>query len=257
MDEQGFRKIFAAEFRKSRDENGFRKIIEVDFRKSGSASDETAALPHWSRLNELADAVCIADPTMTKQTAMQWLLHTQHGRALIQVHKNEETMSRTEQLQSLAKNFGVVKIAKFVVSEGNGTTGMAFTEVEFTKMVHDHAQADRRSGETPAQAFARCFNADTADGVAIRKAHAVIKNFPAMMVTKPTQVGGAAATDVDNATDALEQLQRLAEEQRRRSPELTIEQAFARVYAATENAELANAERLQNRPRATTVYPGA
>lgn len=231
------------------------KVVIMKRDDTGADGADVIALPAWSKLNELADAICIADPTLTKQAALDWLLHSKHGRALFRLHKNEEpTMSRTEQqLQSLAKDFGVVKIAKFIVSEGNGENGMAFSEAEFTKMVHTHAQADRRSGETPDQAFARCFGADTAEGVALRKAHAIIKNFPATMVTKPVQVGGTG--DISN--DALAQLNKLAEEQRRRSPELTIEQAFARVYAAQENVDLVARERLQNRPRATTIYPGA
>jgi hypothetical protein len=160
--------------------------------------------------------------------------------------------SRVEKLADLAK-MGAPAVAKAIVDAG--IPGLA--ETEFTKIVHDHAQRDRREGESPDQAFARVFSANTDESRTIRRAHAMTKRFPNTMVTKPVQVGGAAATAVDDPTDALAQLQRLAEEQRRLSPTLTIEQAFARVYAATENVELVNRERLQNRPRASTIYPGA
>jgi hypothetical protein len=166
-------------------------------------------------------------------------------------------MTRSDIIKSLAKDFGAVKIAKSIIADGNGPNGVALSEADFTEIIKSSATEDRRSGETPEQAFARCFSADTADGLSIRKAHQIIKNFPAMMRTEPMQVGGAAALAVDDPVDALAQLQKLAEEQRRRSPTLTIEQAFAHVYSAPENASLAAAERSQNRPRATTSYQSA
>lgn len=167
-------------------------------------------------------------------------------------YKGETEMTRNEQLAALAKDFGVIKIAKCIVENGNGPGAQALTEVEFTKLVHDYAQLDRRAGESAEQAFARCFTANTDEGLAIRKAHAVVKSgfggFP-LATNVPVSVGGAAATAVDDPKDALSQLQRLAEEQRRRSPHLSIEQAFALIYAAPENAKLAAQERAQNRPQ--------
>jgi hypothetical protein len=63
--------------------------------------------------------------------------------------------------------------------------------------------------------------------------------------TEPLSSGNS---DVNDPRSALAQLRELAEEQRRRAPYLTVEQAFARVYAAAENAELAARERMENRP---------
>jgi hypothetical protein len=167
-------------------------------------------------------------------------------------------MTRSDILKSLAKDYGAVKIAKSIIADGNGPNGVALSEADFTEIVKASAMEERRSTtETPEQAFARVFTAHTADGLAIRKAHQIVKNFPSMMRTEPVQVGGAAAQAVDDPVDALAQLQKLAEEQRKRSPTLTIEQAFARVYSAPENASLAAAERSQNRPRATTSNHGA
>ena len=82
----------------------------------------------------------------------------------------------------------------------------------------------------------------------MRKAHAVIKGTLLIM---PTQVGGAAALDVDDPVDAIAQLQALADEQRRRSPELTTAKAFAKVYSDPANACLVAAERRQARARLT------
>lgn len=162
---------------------------------------------------------------------------------LMKRDQGEKAMSRTEQLQSMVKDFGIVKIAKFIVTEGTNAT---LSEAEFTKLVHDYAQADRKQGETPQQAFTRTFTADTDEGWTLRKAHAVVKSFPQVMSVEPTQVGGEAALNVNDPTDAYDQLVALAEKQRALAPSMTIEQAFARVYA--ENPGLAARERLQNRP---------
>jgi hypothetical protein len=68
------------------------------------------------------------------------------------------------------------------------------------------------------------------------------------MQTEPTMVGGAAALDVNNdANEAYQKLSEMAEEQRRRSPTLTVAQAFARVFEKL-------AARAHKRPAATTSY---
>jgi hypothetical protein len=84
-----------------------------------------------------------------------------------------------------------------------------------------------------------------------RTAVQIAKGYP---VAEPTQVGGAAALDVNDGKDAYAQLKELAEALRQRAPELTLEGAFARAYA--ENPQLAAKERLQNRPGANARVVG-
>ena len=67
--------------------------------------------------------------------------------------------------------------------------------------------------------------------------------------------GGQDAVDAaDKAGKAYEQLLRLANDQRK--PEETISQAFARVSAMRENAQLLADSILLSRARATSQYPG-
>jgi hypothetical protein len=74
------------------------------------------------------------------------------------------------------------------------------------------------------------------------------------MDVQPTFVGGADVADVNNdQSKAYQQLVEMAEEQRRRAPFMTKEQAFARVFEAPENHALA--ERAHRRPPPTTMYP--
>ena len=67
----------------------------------------------------------------------------------------------------------------------------------------------------------------------------------------PVQVGGDDV-DVNDAEKAYTQLQRLADEQHRRSPDLTEGQAFSRAFPDPANAALA--ARAHKRPAATTHY---
>jgi hypothetical protein len=74
------------------------------------------------------------------------------------------------------------------------------------------------------------------------------------MPTAPSVVGGRDATDIDaDQSKAYEQLQALAAEMRRRSPELRLssQQAFARVFEDPANAELAS--RALRRPTASST----
>jgi hypothetical protein len=62
--------------------------------------------------------------------------------------------------------FLIHKVAKNIAE-----TGVSWlTEQQLTEKIFEHAQRDRRSGETPEQAFARHFNASDEQGLALRKA---------------------------------------------------------------------------------------
>ena len=50
--------------------------------------------------------------------------------------------------------------------------------------------------------------------------------------------------------DALEELEELAQQERRRCPQLSKQQAFTKVYTDPANAKLAQRERARYRPRA-------
>jgi hypothetical protein len=136
-------------------------------------------------------------------------------------------------------------VTKHIIDKGS----TAVTEHEFTAMLTEHARLNKRAGESDASAFSRIFSSD----LEIRKAHAITKNFPQLLDLQPTQVGGKDATDVNNdSSKAYEQLQTMAEELRRRSPTLTVAQAFARTFEDPENRELA--ARSHRRPTATTSF---
>jgi len=73
------------------------------------------------------------------------------------------------------------------------------------------------------------------------------------METKPVSVEVGSTETSDDSKSAIDLLYELAEKQRRLSPELTIQQAFARVYENPEYSKLAQAERCSNRPNASSL----
>jgi hypothetical protein len=89
------------------------------------------------------------------------------------------------------------------------------------------------------------------DSVYREKMDAEVKKLAPMQIM-PVFVGGREATASNNPKSALAQLNALVEEQRKRSPEMSAAQAFARVYR--DNPALAAQERRENRPTGHPAY---
>ena len=243
----------------------FRKWFKgIDFTKVSINSpaidddDDDQTVSPDNKVEQLISFLLEITPNVSREDCIYYLLHNAHGRALLaavgkNIEKEEPTMSqsRTEILADLAKriseNSGTIHVmAKNIVT--SGTT--ALTEHEFTAALTEHAKLYKRAGESVMGAFSRIFS----DDVEIRKAHAICKSAARMMSMQPTQVGGADALDTNNdQSKALKQLQEMAAEQVKRSPTLTIDQAFARVFEDPANSELA--AKAHRRPTPTTSYP--
>jgi hypothetical protein len=209
---------------------------------------DTPVLPE--KLRQAIAALILANPKLSEQDAAWFCLHNPHGRALVEhlskQQKGTTTMTdRAEGLRDIAKQYGVARIAKMIVMEN---TSHGITESELTQLASEEFAKQALPGERPNTTFSGLYNA--AENVELRKAFQIAKNAP-LMTLQPVQVGGADATDVNtDKSKAYQQLVDLAEEQRRRSPELSSSQAFARVFEA--NPELA--ARAARRPVATTSY---
>ena len=159
--------------------------------------------------------------------------------------RKEPPMDRATELRDIAKQYGISKLAAFIVTEGKSH---GITEHELTKLIDEEAQRTRNAGERPEQAFARFYSAH--ENVELRKAVQIAKSFPRLLDLEPTHVGGAAATDVNDASEAYNKLTAMAEDQRQRAPWMSAAQAFARAFEA--NPELA--AKAHRRPMATTSY---
>lgn len=100
---------------------------------------------------------------------------------------------------------------------------------------------------TPEQAFAKVYedpaNRELAEVERAGARLKMAKIFPPVARTEPAVASGSS-----NDT-GLAALKELAAEFRRRNPFLSVEQAFARVYADPANRELAKKERMTSRAR--------
>jgi hypothetical protein len=136
---------------------------------------------------------------------------------------------RNEALQAMVKrDGGVVALAKRICREG----ARGISESELTSLVTEHAQ-QLYPDMSPEGAFSKLFTSPGAEP--LRRAVSVCKG---LLDIEPVKVGGDDARDVDDATKAYEQLQQMAEAQRKRSPFLSKPQAFER--AGRERPDLLN-----------------
>jgi hypothetical protein len=191
-------------------------------------------------ISHLADLICEAKPDVSRQEALDWLLHTKSGQALIVRTKKRKEQTMPEIFSKMVADIGIERIAKAVVERGYST---AISEREFTEAVT--ALAVKRFPDKPRDvAFAKLFGEQTEEAATLRKAHAIIKGMPRMTLVP---VGDESVDDGGNAYDAL---MAKAAELRQADGSLTEAQAFAKVYTDPANARLAQKERLQNRPRA-------
>src|SRR5262249_28894913 len=96
------------------------------------------------------------------------------------------------------------------------------TQDELVALISDH---ERQDGESAAKCFSRHYEADTADGLALRKAIEITKSAP-------LQDDGAAEAEADAAA-ACAELQKIG---KKTWPSLSPSQRFAR--AAETNSQL-------------------
>jgi len=152
-------------------------------------------------------------------------------------------------IEKMVGDHGLVAVAKTIAERG---ITRSVDEAGFTRLITDHAQR-LHPGLRPVQAFSKVFTANDEDGVALRKAHAVIKNSPMMKLAYPVSDGNdVAVTDgrgtVNDDSDALATLTQMAEKARK--PGESFATAFSRTYLDPANRHLVAAERQQNRPSA-------
>jgi hypothetical protein len=233
---------------------------ETQRERAGEGDDEieingtgAAAGHHVSQLADLLTEA--ADGELTRAEILRWLLHHRDGRSLARAFKRQEAerppvevrknMSATENLVAIAKARGTAAIFKLMVDKNDA---MGITEHDFVAVANVDAERFRRPGETREQSFARMLTTDQT----MQKAYTLAKI--ATLDVQPVFVGGTDATDVNNdKSKTYQQLVDKAEELRRRSTTpLSESQAFARVFEAPENRELA--AKAHQRPSPTTNY---
>jgi hypothetical protein len=124
---------------------------------------------------------------------------------------------RNTALQAIVKrDGGVVPLCKRICREGAG----GISESELTELITEAAMREHPD-LSPASAFTKAYCSPA--GETLRRAISVCKGL-----LEPV-AGGVGGSDTDDAAKAYQQLQRLAEVQKRRVPGLSMPQAFERA----------------------------
>jgi hypothetical protein len=174
-------------------------------------------------IDRLADWLVEAgDGEVSRESALNWLLHDERGQALIRMaqHRKRATgrkgfqMTRNEELRALMKaRGGVHGLAKYIAATGTASV----TEHELTQLIVDAAKREHPD-LSDAQAFAKMFCGPT--GATLQRAVAIAKAQQLEIMPDATEA------DQDDSGKATRQMERLVDEQIRRSPEMTRSQAW-------------------------------
>jgi hypothetical protein len=194
--------------------------------------------------------IASANPAIAFENADGTRMTFPHKRALamwlaiqrVTKTEKEPNMDPLKNLHDFVQAGRLADIAKVLVADGDAHS---ISENEFTELVMEHAKREYPS-LSPAQAFAKVFEEDEL----LRKAHAVTKSMPFQVDLTPLFVGGDAAHDVGDPSEAIAQLQELG---RQKWPTASEAQQFANAFGDPANAKLA--AQAHQRPRPTTQYP--
>jgi hypothetical protein len=225
---------------------------ELDEQESDELDEDDDELTLSPELQNAIAALIAANPTLSKEQAAHWLVHTPHGRtALAHLSKRKESpmpTDRAEGLRDIAKQYGLERICKMITMEG---TSHGISEQELFKMADAEAQKGRLPGERPASAFARFFSAE--NQLELRKAIQIARSTPvACYPTTPVDSTASPVSKADQAT-AYTQLQQKAAAVRAEFPAMSQQQAFAKVFTDPSNADLA--AKAHVRPSAASAIP--
>jgi hypothetical protein len=150
-----------------------------------------------------------------------------------------------DSIHSIMKSAGIAATCAAIVAKGSTT----ISEFDLVDAVSKIA-AERFPDMSPAQAFSKIYTASTEEARVLNSAIAVAKAMPFFVATDlPLQVGGAAAQNLDDPSEAIAQLKQLG---RDRWPTASEAQQFANAMTDPANANLA--AKAHVRPRPTTSY---
>jgi hypothetical protein len=174
-------------------------------------------------------------------SALHYLLNTSHGGALL--HRvstlKGETMRTTETVESILKDCGPVSFCKAIVDRGRAPCDEAELVAALTKYA-----SEQHPEKSPAQAFAELYKTES-----VWRACAIAKAMPFVFDDAPLMVGGTAAQDLNDPSEAIAQLRQIG---RDRWPTASEAQQFANAMTDPKNAVLA--AKAHRRPSPTTSF---
>jgi hypothetical protein len=233
------------------------KLLADDNRERDDDAGTEKRVDHHA--STVADLLVEAKSFPHRAAALQHLLDKPSGQALLaRMHKaaakteKESKMRTRETLESIMKDGGIAGVCAAIVTKGTTT----LTEHQIVEAVSKIA-AERYSGLSEAQAFAKVYSDQGAEGRLLCSALNVAKASLAETMLGPglpvTVVGGPAAQDVDNATEAEAARAELMRIGRKQYPRLDEQAAYEQAFCDPRNATLV--ARLYQRPTPTSIYP--
>jgi hypothetical protein len=231
------------------------KLLADDERERDDAGTEKRADHHASTI---ADLLVEAGSFPHRAAALQHLLHKPSGQALLhRMHKaadqtgKESNMCASETLEGIMKSAGIGTTCAGIVAKGSTTISQDELVAAASKVAHE-----RWPELSEAQAFAKIHD-DPTEGRVLQSAINVCKVSLAETMLGPglpvTVVGGPAAQDVDNATEAEQARAELMRIGRKQWPRLTEQAAYEQAFTDPRNAAIV--ARLYQRPLPTSIYP--
>jgi hypothetical protein len=222
-----------------------KRFGRVFIKSNGDTPDEDGGDDNGNSehlLDVIADRIVEAGAgKISREDAMHWLLNTPGGRALLThvsrlkraTDRKDFTMTRDETLGLIVKRHGgVTGLCKHINATG---AAAIVSEHELVALATEDAKRAYDISNGP-QAFSKLYS----ESEPLQRALVIIK-------------AAQLEPDATGADDAYQKLERLAADERRRSPHLSAEQAFARVFCDPVNKALAT--KAHQRPAATTSYP--
>jgi hypothetical protein len=225
-------------------------------RNDGGDADAGKRVDHHA--STVANLLVEAGSFPHRAAALQHLLHKPSGQALLsRMHKaaeqtgKESNMCASETLEGIMKSAGIGATCAGIVAKGSTTISQDELVAAASKVAHE-----RWAELSEAQAFAKIHD-DPTEGRVLQSAINVCRVSLAETMLGPglpvTVVGGPAAQDVNNATEAEAARAELMRIGRKQWPRLTENQAYEQAFSDPRNATIVS--RLYQRPTPTSIYP--
>jgi hypothetical protein len=200
-------------------------------------ADEVGKANHHASV--VADLLVESGRFTDRPEALHHLLHKPAGQALLaRMKKAAKTKeSNMDSIHSIMKSGGIGPTCAAIVAKGSTSISEHELVAAATAVAHE-----RHPGLSASAAFAKVYADQGDEGRVLREA---------VNVAKVSQwlAGGstvrAKAVDI-GSNSAYGELMSKAEEYRNAHPELSISQAFEKIYQARDNVELAKRERIES-----------
>jgi hypothetical protein len=158
--------------------------------------------------------------------------------------KETPSMSHSEFVQSVVKQYGIVALAKSMVQDQKS---YGLDEHQFTQLATGHAQR-LYPNDRPDVAFSKLYQGEES----VRRACQIAKSMPFVVSLEPVQVGGSDAQAVNDPSEAIAQLKQLGAD---RWPTASAADQFERALTAPEYHKLARVAVPIPRAPADGMYP--